>query len=113
MLTPLYTQNGIVLEELAPLTYSLESTNHVLDVGVRRFKATEIIHHYLAKYNDGDSFEGKLLSFLMDSPVSVVVCSYESFWRIVESVRYDENGNEFWECQDSAELAASSSKSQA
>ncbi|KAG2311225.1 hypothetical protein Bca4012_025677 [Brassica carinata] len=85
MLTPLYTQNGIVLEELAPLTYSLESTNHVLDVGVRRFKATEIIHHYLAKYNDGDSFEGKLLSFLMDSPVSVVVCSYESFWRIVES----------------------------
>lgn len=84
MLTPFYTLNGIVLNDLVPLTYSLESTNPAFDEEVRRFKATEIIHHYLAK--DDDTFEGKLLSFLMDSPVSIAVRSYDSFWRVVGSV---------------------------
>ncbi|WZZ31175.1 hypothetical protein YC2023_014576 [Brassica napus] len=111
MLTPFYTLNGIVLNDLVPLTYSLESTNPAFDEEVRRFKATEIIHHYLAK--DDDTFEGKLLSFLMDSPVSIAEIYYPTetdlhndtsghyHVMLLTGAGYDEKGNGFWECQDS------------
>ncbi|CAN8273804.1 unnamed protein product [Cochlearia groenlandica] len=76
-------EEGVVLDTILPLTYSLDQSNSVCETMVTKIKVGEVIVHHLAAYESVSSFEDRLKQLLGSFPVTVSMFRYQSFDNII------------------------------